>query len=316
MSASRLFHLGGVVLDLVYRIDDLPEPGGGRVASAFTACPGGAYHTLAAATAQGMRACGAGGHGTGPFGDVCRAALARLRVPMLLAPLPDLDTGTCVVLVTGDGERTFVGRPGAEGVLSHEHLEALRPSPEDTVVLSGFTASHPGCREALERWLPTLDERTTLVFDPSPLVGAIPSALLEAVLARTDWPSANASEAEAITGLGTADEQLATLLDRHCPRARGAVVRAGADGCRLLVRGGRTRHLPGHAVRVVDTSGAGDVHVGTFVARLAAGDSPGRAAAVANTAAALAVTRPSGAAMPGLEEVRRLMGAAVAAEGA
>ena len=305
MSAPRLLHVGGVVLDLVYRIEDLPPTGGERVASAATLCPGGAYHTLAAATAQGLDACCAGGHGTGPFGDIVRAALARLGVPTLLPRSSGLDTGTCVVLVTADGERTFVGHPGAEGELAVDALAGVRARAEDAVVLSGYTASFPGCHGALAAWLPTLDARATLVFDPSPVVASIPPDLLDRILARTDWPSANAREAAALVGREAPAGTLAGALLERCPRARGALVRDGADGCHLALRGARARHLPGHAVRAIDTSGAGDVHVGTFVARLAAGDAPTEAARVANAAAALSVTRPSGAPTPSAEEVRR-----------
>jgi sugar/nucleoside kinase (ribokinase family) len=51
-------------------------------------------------------------------------------------------------------------------------------------------------------------------------------------------------------------------------------------------------------VEAVDTTGAGDTHAGVFIAALADGLSPARAAARANAAAAYSVTRPGPATSP------------------
>jgi fructokinase len=53
----------------------------------------------------------------------------------------------------------------------------------------------------------------------------------------------------------------------------------------------QTVDMPGHAVTVVDPTGAGDCFCGTFVTRLAAGDGLALALSRANAAGALAVTR-------------------------
>ncbi|HEX8928495.1 MAG TPA: PfkB family carbohydrate kinase, partial [Actinomycetota bacterium] len=54
----------------------------------------------------------------------------------------------------------------------------------------------------------------------------------------------------------------------------------------------------------VDTTGAGDTHVAVFLARLAAGDDPARAAWVANVAASLSVRRAGPAGGPTAEELQ------------
>ena len=46
-----------------------------------------------------------------------------------------------------------------------------------------------------------------------------------------------------------------------------------------------------HPVHAIDTNGAGDAHVGSFIAALARGARPAAAARHANVAAALATTR-------------------------
>jgi sugar/nucleoside kinase (ribokinase family) len=71
------------------------------------------------------------------------------------------------------------------------------------------------------------------------------------------------------------------------------VVRDGADGAVLAVPGGDPVRVPGvPAETVVDTTGAGDVHVGAFVAALAHGLDPVDAVAAANAAASAWVSLP------------------------
>jgi sugar/nucleoside kinase (ribokinase family) len=68
--------------------------------------------------------------------------------------------------------------------------------------------------------------------------------------------------------------------------------------------------VPGFAVDVVDTNGAGDAHSGAFIAALAAGAGDTAAARSANAAAALSVTRRGPATAPTREELARFLATA------
>jgi sugar/nucleoside kinase (ribokinase family) len=80
-------------------------------------------------------------------------------------------------------------------------------------------------------------------------------------------------------------------------------VRTGADGCIVAEPGGEPRAVPGFAVTAVDSNGAGDAHVGAFMAALASGLAPLEAARRANASAAIAVTRMGPATGPTRDEV-------------
>jgi sulfofructose kinase len=80
-------------------------------------------------------------------------------------------------------------------------------------------------------------------------------------------------------------------------------VSAGRGGVHWLERE-RLRHLPGFAVEVTDTLGAGDVLHGAFALGLARGESIEDALGFACAAAALKCTRPGGrAGAPSADEV-------------
>jgi sugar/nucleoside kinase (ribokinase family) len=238
---------------------------------------------MAAAARQGLPVLYAGGHGTGPWGDLVRSTLAAEGIEVLRPPDPDRDTGFDVALVEPDGERTFATHLGAETL---ESWPDIPMTPGDMVYLSGY---------GLPR-IPALPDATQVFMDPGPLVAQIPADLLDPVLARCDWLSCNQREAGLLTGNAEPAEAARLLLDRTDHAS--VMVRTGASGCFLAVRGEAITQIPAPAVEVVDTTGAGDTHAGVFIAGLADGLSPARAAARANAAAALSVTRPGPATSP------------------
>jgi sugar/nucleoside kinase (ribokinase family) len=65
--------------------------------------------------------------------------------------------------------------------------------------------------------------------------------------------------------------------------------------------------VPGFAAEVVDTTGAGDTHVGAFVAALARGVGPVEACRWANAAASVVVASRGQASPPRLAELQSLL---------
>lgn len=297
---SRLFHLGNVVIDIVTRVPHLPEAGGDVLASEGLVTPGGGFNVMAAASRQGLSTIYGGVVGTGPFGSMAVRGLAQEGIQCLSEPEPGVDTGFVLCLVEPSGERTFVTTPGAEAMLESRHLARIAPRPADWVYVSGYSLAHPRNRATLLAWLPQLPEAVTLVFDPGPLLGDIPLPALEAVLAQSHWVTCNAREARFLTGLEK-PEAGAVMLARSASRGK-VLVRDGPRGCWLKAPDAPPAEIPGFAVVPQDTTGAGDAHTGAFLAALARGIPPNRAAAWANAAAALSVMRTGPATAPTWEE--------------
>jgi ribokinase len=103
----------------------------------------------------------------------------------------------------------------------------------------------------------------------------------------------NQAEAAQLTGLSFASSsptQIATALSQRT--GAQVVLTLGADGVLVLERGTREPVLvPAHQVEVVDTVAAGDAFCGALGAELARGSTLLEAAAYANAAAGLAVSR-------------------------
>jgi sugar/nucleoside kinase (ribokinase family) len=251
-------------------VDRVPVSGGEVQAVQYRAAPGGGFAFLRASRRAGAAIVHCCPHGTGPNGDVVRAALAREAIPAALPPDPRGDTGHCVVLIAPDGERTLVSVPGVESRVAAAALHGAQAG--DVVVLSGYAL-----RDAAElpAFIAALPRGATLIFDPTPLVATLARDAVDAVLGRADWVSGNRAEIEALP-----------------VRSAGVVLRDGANGAWLIEPGMEPLHVPAPRVVARDTTGAGDVHVGTFAAGLAQGLGARAALEAANAAAAAHVAGP------------------------
>jgi sugar/nucleoside kinase (ribokinase family) len=293
---------GEALVDVVLRVPGLPPRGGDLLATSSQVAVGGGFNVMAAAARQGLPVLYAGGHGTGPWGDLVRAALATEGIGLLRPADPSRDTGFDVALVESDAERTFVTSLGAESISEPGSWDAVPAGPGDAVYVSGYGLVPAGSGAALGAWAAALRPGVLLFMDPGPLAAQIPEPVLGPVLARCDWLSCNAREAALLDGGADAERAAGRLLARTA-RAN-IIVRSGPDGCFLATRPHDERgrpsaeHVPAPAVSAVDTTGAGDAHSGVFLAALADGLSPADAARRANAAAALAVTRPGPATCP------------------
>jgi sugar/nucleoside kinase (ribokinase family) len=302
VNVRRLVFAGEALVDVVLRVPALPERGGDVFATSSEVTVGGGFNVMAAAARQGLPVLYAGGHGTGPWGDLVRAALAAEGITILRPPDPARDTGFDVALVEPDGERTFATHVGAETVGRWDDVPA---GAGDMVYVSGYgLAARGGAREedfggqssGTPPRISPAPPASPLFVDPGPLVAQISGEILDQVLARCDWLSCNDREAALLTGGAEAADAARLLLERT---ARASViVRTGASGCVLALRGEEIARIPAPVVEVIDTTGAGDTHAGVFIAALGEGLTPAQAASRANAAAAFSVTRPGPATSP------------------
>ena len=129
-------------------------------------------------------------------------------------------------------------------------------------------------------------------------------AVIEAAIARCDVLFMSIEEGEQL-GAGSDPAQVLAWCHAHgAPRVALKLGKAGALGS----DGQHTQMIPGHAVKAVDATGAGDCFAGALLARLAAGDDFWQAMQYANAAAALTCTGYGAVApLPRPDEVRRLL---------
>ncbi|MEM1246057.1 MAG: adenosine kinase [Acidobacteriota bacterium] len=210
----------------------------------------------------GSRASYSSAVGSDAYGDAFTGDLGDHAVRNRCAVLDTGATGTSVILVSPDGERTMNTHLGACRDYSpphvpHEDIKDCRiffttayiwdtPNQIEAIEAALATARGAGCKIALDLADPFAVDRSRDTIH----------ALLDQGL---DLVFANADEARIMTGMEPREavRALAEKVDV-------AAVKIGADGA-LISSGDTTIEIDAHPVDVVDTTGAGDCFAAGFL---------------------------------------------------
>ena len=282
----RVVVVGDVMVDVVTRLSGPVAPGSDSPARIAFEGGGQAANTAAWLAVAGAPVSLVARVGEDAAGRSAVAELAALGVDTRVAVDDERPTGTCVVLVAADGERTMFPDAGANGALAPDDLSGDLLKPGSHLHVAGYALLRDGSREAALSAVERAGAAGMSVsVDPSS------AALLSDGPARlgagVDLLVPNALEARALTGLDDPVDA-ARALAASFPEVvvtlgeRGALWTDGAD----LVR------VEAEPATVVDTTGAGDA----FAAGLLAGRVRGAGASAALSAgcalAARAVATP------------------------
>lgn len=272
--------------DLVSRVARPIARGETLMARSFSISPGGKGSNAAVAAArQGARVALVARIGDDDFGrmgmDLWRAeGIATGQVEQA----PGERSGVAQILVYDDGDNSIAVYPGAGAGLGARHaLAAAGLLAHCRVVMASCEVPVEATLQAFRQ---ARQARALTLLNPAPA-----RPLPEELLALVDVLTPNESELLDLAGpagAGSVDAAAAQLL----ARGTGSVlVTLGAAGCRLYQPGQPPLALPGRAMAVADTIGAGDTFTGTLAAALARGQALPAAMRWANAAAALSVTR-------------------------
>jgi ribokinase len=300
---TRLVVLGDVMVDVVCRLDGPLALGSDAPARIEFVFGGSAANVAAWASAGGPPASDppvlAGRIGADERGRVAEAELRATGVDTRLAVDPEQPTGTCVVLVGPDGERSMVPDPGANDRLADGDL------PDELLVrgahlhLTGYSLVRDGSRPAARSAIARARERgMTVSVDPSSAALLSPGFLDE--LAGVGVLLPNLEEAVALSGEEDA-ERAARVLARRVPEvvvtlgAGGALWTDGRSVCRVAAA-----KMPSHgsgqeggaAGATLDTTGAGDAFAAGFLVARLSGAGPEAALQAGCRLAAVGVRTP------------------------
>lgn len=221
--------------------------------------------------------------------DRGRSAVEELRaagVDARVAVDPELPTGTCLVLIGPNGERTMAPDAGANDALAEGDLPAELLGDGGHLHVSGYSLLRAGSRPAARAAM-GLASRSgmTVSVDPSS------SALLSAgFLDHADGAGLllpNASEAHALTGHSDPEAAARALAERF-----GEVVVTLGPGGALWTNGEEVLRAPAEPVDAVeDSTGAGDAFAAGFLSARATRASTAEALSAGCSLAARAVRK-------------------------
>jgi ribokinase len=289
-SAASLLVFGDLNMDMIGRVDEWPTPGGECLCPQLEMHCGGVGANCALAMAPwGINVRLLGCVGQDRFGDLLLDTLRKTGVDIRgLQRSSRALTGILYINVTRDGQRTFFGSRGANQFMGPLHVPAGWLLSSAAAHLVGYSFLNPGPEKMARQILRQFRSRGKRV---SLDVGMEPSKRI---------PKKILGLVPQVDLLFVSSEEAAILTERSKPRkcfeqferagAKEIVMKLGKRGC-LISDGGILRVVPSFAVRVVDSTGAGDAFTAAFLQARMRGWSMVEAALVANAAGAAAASR-------------------------
>ena len=301
---GRVFVAGSINMDVVATADRHPRIGETVAGHAVLYFPGGKGANQAVAAARlGAPTTLIGRLGQDAFGRELRAFLAKQGVDLTLVQETfKAHTGTAIITVA-KADNTIVVIPGANALVDAADVAAADLAKGD-IAVSQFEIPLPTIGAFFKR---ARAAGATTILNPAPAL-EFDTGLLDLVdiliLNETELgvlTSAELAETDGIARFVDAARSLQTGNDKII------CVTLGSRGV-LALAGGEPLIVPGHSVRAVDTTGAGDCFVGAMAAQLAGGQPIADALAYANAAASICVQRMgAGPSMPSAAEVASLL---------
>lgn len=303
---GKVIVFGSLNMDLTIECSRQPRMGETVTGGGFLLNPGGkGANQAVAASRLGADTVMIGAVGADVFGEALVASLEGAGVACgRIRHIDGVSTGVASITRVG-GDNCIVLDPGANHVLTGHDVTVVL----DEVATAGdvlvtqlecdLAATWEALAAAHARGLYT-------ILNPAPAV-PIPRE----VWASVDAICLNETECEIVTGVFPGDEPaIERALDRLAAWGVGMVaLTLGAQGSRVF-REGRMIDSRPPAVRVVDTTGAGDTYIGALAMGRARGLSLDETVEWATCASALATTRLGAQqAVPAADEVAALMAA-------
>jgi sugar/nucleoside kinase (ribokinase family) len=292
--------VGANSVDYVYRLPQFPKPDSTaaklRIAYHTVSCGGQTATTLCTCAAMGLTTRYVGATGSDDNGQLIRDALVDRGVDIAQSVESDGGNAFAVILLDQrQGERVVLWeRPAgldlAPGDIDRDVVCDARLLHVDDVDIDTSIRAASMARAAA---IPVTSDIERVGERTEELVAAVTIPIFaEHVL-------------ESLTGERDFERALRTLRQRH---AGMLCVTLGARGA-MLLDGDHLYQQPAFPMPVTDTTGAGDVFRGAFIAALLRGDAPADILRFANAAAAICCTRLGAiAGIPTLAETQALAG--------
>jgi len=279
--------LGILVVDILARpVDEFPQRGRLTLVDRMELHTGGcAGNTAIGLSRVGISAGVMGKVGEDGFGDFLLSVMRRERVDAAgIVRDRSANTSATMVLVHGDGERSFIHYIGANGKLRVEDVDLDRLVGARALHIAGALLMPELDGEPTARLLEHAQRRRIITS----LDTAWDSAgrwmkALEPALEHLDYFLPSVEEARMLSGR----DQPADIAEFFLSRGVGVVaLKMGEDGCYVASRAENFR-MPAFAVSPIDATGAGDAFAAGFLAGVVKGWGLRETARFANAVGAL-----------------------------
>ena len=242
-------------------------------------CGGSAPNTIINLAALGVRSALSGKIGKDDFGRLYKDRLTELGVRSYLSEGDNVSTGSSIVLMTPDAERTMNTALCANRSYSVENInpEAIREA--DYLYFTGYMWDTESQKKALQAAIDiAVEAGTKIAFDVADpfAVTRYKDDFLVLIEKYFDIVFANADECRLLFPdlqggrPGPEDPAVTEGIKRLSNICRVAVVKNGSYGS-AVKSGSEIHSIPVHKVKAADTTGAGDMYAAGFLTGICRG---------------------------------------------
>ena len=252
-------------------------------------CAGGsAANTIMGIADFGGKAAYAGKVGNDVLGEFCLQDMRQLGVTIEIPPA-DGHTGTCVILITQDAQRTMLTHLGVSSTLGPDDIDEDEIRQSEYVYIEGYLFTGESTKAAALHAIDLAKAHhvkvALTVSDPF-LIQHFRDEFWRLIEGPVDLLFCNLEEARSLTGkvdpINCAHE-----IHRH---AQNVALTLGGEGS-ILMHDGEAIPIEGVSVDAVDTTGAGDMYAAGVLYGITSGLTWQQAGHLASHAAARIVTQ-------------------------
>lgn len=283
MKNILLTGIGNALVDLEYRVTDAELASFGVNKGAMTLtepsrqhdmiqalgerdvhrCSGGsAANTIIAFAQFGGSAAYASLLGADHFGNFYASEFKDLGIVLNAELVSGATTGSCLVLITPDSERTLNTTLAINTDFSPRHVDENLIKASEWVYIEGYKLTDDNGAEAVDHALfyaKKHDTRVAISCSDGFIIDVFGDRL-RSVLQRADLVFCNEREGTGLAQTDSVHDAYNYLVATY----PNAVLTAGAEGSRVRWNG-LDAQIPAYKVQPVDTTGAGDMYAGAFL---------------------------------------------------
>jgi sugar/nucleoside kinase (ribokinase family) len=196
-------------------------------------------------------------------------------------------TGRCIVMISPDAERTMHTFLGVSETISEQEINFDAVKQSEYVYIEGYLVTSPSAKAALialKKFAETNNIKTAMTFSDPAMLEYFLDNVNDVLGTGVDLLFCNEKEVKLWAGTADFDE----ACEKMKSKAKQFAITRGANGARLF-DGNHYIAVDAHAVKAVDTNGAGDMFAGAFMYALTQGKDFETAGKLASLASATVV---------------------------
>lgn len=226
--------------------------------ASISRCAGGsAANTIIGVADFGGKAAFAGKVSFDPLGAFFREDMEKLGVKIEVQPSVG-QTGTCVVLITEDAQRTMLTHLGISSTLGPDDIQEAQIAKSKYVYIEGYLFTGDSTRAAALRTIELAQKHNVkvafTVSDPF-LINLFRDQFWELIKGPVDLLFCNLDEARSLTGL---EDPIDCAHEIHKHSENVALTMSGEGS--IIMHEGSAIPVQAAPVKAIDTTGAGDMY--------------------------------------------------------